>query len=54
MSKTGAKKPIRVLLVEDSADDEMLTMLALKKSGLDLDVTVARDGVEALELVHGG
>ncbi len=37
------------LLVEDNADDELLTMRALKKNRILNDVFVARDGVEALD-----
>jgi two-component system, response regulator len=38
-----------VLLVEDNPDDERMTLRALKKSELDVEVVVARDGVEALD-----
>lgn len=38
-----------ILLVEDSPDDELLTLRALRKSGMGEAVTVARDGVEAIE-----
>jgi two-component system response regulator len=38
-----------ILLVEDNADDEALTIRALKKHNLLNDVTVAHDGAEALE-----
>jgi CheY-like chemotaxis protein len=37
-----------ILLVEDNAHDEALTMRAFRKSGLEGYVVVARDGVEAL------
>jgi two-component system, response regulator len=37
-----------VLLVEDNADDELLTVRVLKKSNIH-NVVVARDGVEALD-----
>ncbi len=40
-----------LLLVEDNADDEALTLLALKKNGMTRPVLVARDGVEALDLL---
>lgn len=40
-----------LLLVEDNSDDEALTLLALKKNGVDRPVLVARDGVEALDLL---
>jgi two-component system, response regulator len=41
--------PKRILLVEDNPDDEALTIRALKKHHLVNEVTVARDGAEALE-----
>lgn len=40
-----------ILLVEDNADDELLTIRALKRSNLLNEVRVARDGAEALELL---
>jgi two-component system response regulator len=40
-----------ILLVEDNPDDEMLTLRALKKNRILNDITVARDGAEALELI---
>ena len=43
-----------ILLVEDNAYDEALTMRAFRKNGLESYVVVARDGVEALNLVFGG
>jgi CheY-like chemotaxis protein len=38
-----------ILLVEDNADDEELTIRALRKNGITSEVSVARDGVEALD-----
>ena len=38
-----------ILLVEDNADDEELTLRALKKSNIMNRVVVARDGVQALD-----
>jgi two-component system, response regulator len=38
-----------ILLVEDNADDEELTVRALKKSNVVNNLVVARDGVEALD-----
>ncbi len=43
----------RILLVEDNEDDIDLTLLAFKRSRLANEVTVARDGAEALRLLHG-
>jgi two-component system, chemotaxis family, response regulator Rcp1 len=45
--------PIQVLLVEDNPGDVRLTMEALKDGKVRCDITVARDGVEALEYLRG-
>ncbi|MEJ0011011.1 MAG: response regulator [Bauldia sp.] len=42
-----------ILLVEDNADDEALTLRAFAKNKITNPVIVARDGVEALDYVHG-
>jgi CheY-like chemotaxis protein len=42
-----------ILLVEDSPDDEALTLRALKKNNINNTIVVARDGVEALEYLFG-
>jgi CheY-like chemotaxis protein len=39
----------QILLVEDNADDELLTIRALKKNNIANDIIVARDGAEALD-----
>jgi two-component system, response regulator len=39
---------VTIALVEDNADDEALTLRALKKNGIANDIVVLRDGVEAL------
>jgi DNA-binding response OmpR family regulator len=44
------KNPM-IALVEDSADDEALTLRALKKSGIANEIVVLRDGVEALDFL---
>jgi CheY-like chemotaxis protein len=42
-----------ILLVEDNADDELLTLRALKKNNIRNEVVVARNGSEALEYLFG-
>src|ERR1700726_1432164 len=42
-----------ILLVEDNADDELLTLRALKNNLIRNEVVVVRDGVEALEYLWG-
>jgi two-component system response regulator len=46
------KEPV-ILLVEDNADDEALTMRALKKNNITNQIVVARDGIEALDYLFG-
>lgn len=43
---------MKILLVEDNPDDEMLVRRALKKSGFKAELVVTRDGVEALDYLH--
>lgn len=43
--------PITILLVEDNADDVTLTLRALRKHNVANQILVARDGVEALDLL---
>ncbi len=42
-----------ILLVEDNPDDVDLTLRALKKNNITNKVIVAKDGVEALDYLHG-
>ena len=45
-------KSLRILLVEDSPSDVRLIREALKEAALPVQVTVARDGVEATDLLQ--
>lgn len=40
-----------LLLVEDNPSDEKLTLRALKKSGVPIEISVVRDGAEALDFL---
>jgi two-component system response regulator len=42
---------VEILLVEDNANDEMLTLHALKKYNVANKIQVVRDGAEALEFI---
>jgi CheY-like chemotaxis protein len=42
-----------ILLVEDNADDEELTIRALKKNNVTNHLVIAHDGVEALDYIFG-
>ena len=42
-----------ILLVEDNADDEKLTLRALEKNNIRNEVVVARNGAEALDFLFG-
>lgn len=42
-----------ILLVEDNADDELLTVRAFKRNSITNEIIVARDGVEALDYLFG-
>ena len=42
-----------ILLVEDNADDELLTLRALRRGHIDSDVVVVRDGAQALDYCFG-
>ena len=45
-------RPINVLLVEDNIGDVRLTQEALKEGKLTVNLTVAKDGMEAMEILH--
>jgi two-component system, response regulator len=46
-------RPKTILLIEDNPDDVELTLQALKKNNITNDITVANDGVEALDFLFG-
>jgi len=46
------RKEIRIMLVEDNEGDIVLTQEALKEGRIPSSVTIARDGVEAVELLQ--
>ncbi len=52
MSELGTRRSIRILLVEDNPDDVAITRRALSKGALDDKLIVARDGQEALDMLH--
>jgi len=48
-----ATEPKTILLVEDNADDEQLTLRAMRQSEIPNIIRVARDGAEAIEYLFG-
>ena len=46
-------KPVRILLVEDNEGDILLTCEALKEAKISNEISVARDGEEALAALTG-
>jgi CheY-like chemotaxis protein len=43
----------RILLVEDNEDDIELTLIAFRRQQLANELVIARDGQQALEILHG-
>jgi two-component system, response regulator len=48
-----ASEPKTILLIEDNADDEQLTLRAMRQSEVPNMILVARDGAEALDQLFG-
>lgn len=48
-----AAEPKTILLIEDNADDEQLTLRAMRQCDIPNIVMVARDGAEALDTLYG-
>ena len=46
------KKSVHILLVEDNPADADLTSETLMSGSADIDLSIAKDGVEALELLQ--
>ena len=44
---------MQILLVEDDANDEIMTLRTIRKSGISVEVVVVRDGAEALDYLFG-
>ena len=49
---SGQSESVRILLVEDNADDEFLAIWALKHAGIE-EIAVVRDGSEVLDRLSG-
>ncbi len=52
MASQAALKPVELLLVEDNPGDVRLTREAMKQAHMQVNLSVARDGVEALEFLR--
>jgi len=52
MATCVAYRPVELLLVEDNPGDVRLTQEALKEGSLPVHLSVARDGVEALDFLR--
>ena len=52
MAGRSVGTPVEILLVEDNPGDVRLTQEALKESKITNRLTVARDGVEALQILY--
>jgi CheY-like chemotaxis protein len=52
MDQLNVMKTVKILVVEDSPSDVRLIREALRGSPMVIQITVARDGVEAMEYLH--
>jgi CheY-like chemotaxis protein len=52
--KTVPRRPIEILLIEDTPDEAKRTVDALRKGRIRSRITVVEDGEQALELLRGG
>ena len=52
MAPITVRKPVELLLVEDNPGDVRLTQEALKESSMNVNLNVAKDGVEALDFLY--
>ena len=50
----GRYRPVRVLVVDDSPDDVMIAQRAFRASRVTNELTIARDGQEAVDLMCDG
>jgi two-component system response regulator len=50
----GRYRPVRVLLVDDSPEDVMIAQRAFRASRVTNELTIARDGQEALDVMCEG
>jgi len=53
ITQRQSSRPVEVLLVEDNPGDIRLTQEAFKEGRVFVNLTVANDGVEAMELLKG-
>ncbi len=53
MTHAATSRPVEVLLVEDNPGDIRLTQEAFKDGRVYVNLTVANDGVEAMEILKG-
>jgi len=52
MTLNDSHAPLEILLVEDNENDVILARRAFRAAGLECNISVARDGVEAMEFLR--